>query len=428
MGKMPTPAALAVGAAVVAVALVAAACTSSSGAPSTSVPSRRSTTAPALSVAATPPGPVPAQYAALYVQLSAGLDSYQAAVAAMPDYRATGPSAPSFHPAAELLDANGNQQAKLLAPGALTRVEGELDSFQRLGVTGVTIGIKLPLLLSQYTPRAANYADFYAAVARQARERGFTIDVELGGLFCGTAFSTCSYNYPSTVAGWAQLSAEQAKIVIARVHPDFLDILSEPNTEANLTKIPALETQAGVVEFINDTLAGIGAHRSTEIGAGAASWFPISYDEAIARTGVNVLVEHIYPLSPQISATIVATAELANQVHKPIVADEVWLYKGTTTLGANVTQSSTESKLDAYSFFEPLDQRFLTITRQWSMKADVSFTSAFWSWQLFNYVAWTPALDAGSVDQTLGLLYQGAQQAIGHGEASTSGRVWVPAG
>jgi len=213
-------------------------------------------------------------------------------------------------------------------------VEGELDAFQRLGVTGVTIGIKLPLLLSQYTPRAANYADFYAAVARQARERGFTIDVELGGLFCGTAFSTCSYNYPSTVAGWAQLSAEQAKIVIARVHPDFLDILSEPNTEANLTKIPALETQAGVVEFINDTLAGIGAHRSTEIGAGAASWFPISYDEAIARTGVNVLVEHIYPLSPQISATIVATAELANQVHKPIVADEVWLYKGTTTLGA----------------------------------------------------------------------------------------------
>jgi len=97
VGKMPTPAALAVGAAVVAVALVAAACTSSSAAPSASVPSRRSTTAPALSVAATPPGPVPAQYAALYVQLSAGLDSYQAAVAAMPDYRATGPSAPSFH-------------------------------------------------------------------------------------------------------------------------------------------------------------------------------------------------------------------------------------------------------------------------------------------------------------------------------------------
>jgi hypothetical protein len=240
---------------VVAVALVAAACTSLSGASSTSVPSTTST-APALSVAATPPGPVPAQYAALYEQLSAGLDSYEAAVAAMLDYRATGPSAPSFHPAAELLDANGNQQAKLLAPGALTRVEGELDSFQRLGVTGVTIGIKLPLLLSQYTPRAANYADFYAAVAHQARERGFTIDVELGGLFCGTAFSTCSYNYPSTVAGWAQLSAEQAKIVIARVHPDFLDILSEPNTEANLTKIPALETQAGVVEFINDTLAG----------------------------------------------------------------------------------------------------------------------------------------------------------------------------
>jgi hypothetical protein len=357
--------------------------------------------------------------------LTTQLDDYQAAVDAMPDYRGGDPSVPPFVPAAELLDANGNRQGALLQPGALGLVDQELDAFKALGLTGVTIGVKLPLLLSQFTTHAARYADFYAAVATQARDRGFTIDVELGGLFCGTVFSACSYAYPTTVSGWAQLTAQQARIVIDRVHPNYLDIMSEPNTEANLTSIKALQSLSGVTQFVRDALREIGPHGTTEIGAGAASWFPISYDRAIATTGVDVLMEHIYPLSPGITQTITATAALAHQVHKPLVADEVWLYKGTTTATGNVTASGNESKLDAYSFFEPLDERFLTITRQWSMKADVAYTSPFWSMQLFSFVTWTPQLEAGSANQALALLDQAAAGAMTQGRFSAPGLAWA---
>lgn len=255
----------AVAAVVMAAATVAGGCTSAgpSGAPGTR-PSARAPTAPATAPPATAPpttapaplpdapGPVPPPYAGMVRQLTAQLDEYQAAVDAMPDYRGGDPSTPPFVPAAELLDANGNRQGALLQPGALGLVDQELDAFKALGLTGVTIGIKLPLLLSQFTPQAARYADFYAAVATQARDRGFTIDVELGGLFCGTAFSTCSYAYPSTVSGWARLTARQAGIVIDRVHPQLLDIMSEPNTEANLTSIGALQTLNGVTQFVRD--------------------------------------------------------------------------------------------------------------------------------------------------------------------------------
>lgn len=372
-----------------------------------------------------PPGPVPAQYSNMYAGLNTQLDSYQAAVNAMPDYRVGSHSTPPFVAAAELLDANGNRQDELLQAGALNEVGQELDALKRLGVRGVTIGIKLPLLLQQYTPQAAKYADFYAAVAKQARVRGFTIDVELGGLFCGTVFSTCTYAYPHTVSGWARLTAEQAKIVIARVHPQYLDILSEPNTEAELTSIRALETLNGVVQFVTTTLQQMGRRGTTKIGAGAASWFPISFDRAIARTSVDVLIDHIYPLTSNIIQTVRATAALAHQTHKPLVADEVWLYKSTPSLNGGVTASGSEAKMDAFSFFEPLDERFLSITREWSMKADVAFTSPFWSQQLFSYTTWTPQLEAGSTTHTLALLDQEAAAAMANGAFSATGLAWA---
>lgn len=372
-----------------------------------------------------PPAPVPAAYQAAYQRLSGQLDAYQAAVGSMPDYRSSDPGTPPFVAGAELLDANGNRQSQLLAPGTLTSVDQELDALQKLGVTGVTVGVKLPLLLPQFEPQAAAYAAFFASVASAVRSRGMFLDVELGGLFCGTVYSTCSFDYPTTVDGWAQLTAQQATTVIDRMHPDVIDLMSEPNTEANLTGIAALGTQSGVLQFVNSALAAIGPHAGTEIGSGAASWFPASFDQAIVATPVDVLVDHIYPTDPTVAQTLVATAAIAHAAHKPLVVDEIGLYKGTPTAGGNVSQSSDEGRVDAYSFWEPLDARFLSITRQWSQKADVAFTSVFWSDQLFAYATWTPELESAPAQQTLTVLDQDAAQAMAAGTATGAGRTWV---
>jgi hypothetical protein len=81
--------------------------------------------------------------------------------------------------------------------------------------------------------------------------------------------------------------------------------------------------------------------------------------------------------------------------------------------------------MDAFSFFEPLDERFLSITREWSMKADVAFTSPFWSQQLFSYATWTPQLEAGSTTHTLALLDQEAAAAMANGALSAAGLAWA---
>jgi len=406
-------------------ALALAACsstTATTGAgPSAPAPSPSSSAAVAPPPAA--PAAVPAKYQGDYARLSADLDGYEAAVTAMPALGggATGPRVIG----AELLAANGNQQTALLLPGAMTAVDTSLDAFKRLGITGVTLGIKMPLLLSQYTPQAAQYTDFYAAVADQARSRGMTVEVELGALFCGTVFSHCSYQWPTTVQGWAQITAQQARIVIDRIHPTYLDIMSEPNTEANLTGIKALGTVSGVVSFTTDALGLIGARRGVLIGAGAASWFGPAYDQAIVRTPIDVLIDHIYPVDAGIGQTLVRTAEIAHQAGKPIVADELWLYKTETTAGANVDNAQTDSMLDMFSFFAPLDQRFLSITREWAGKAGVAYASAFWSAQLLTYLAWTPALDVAPYQQVQAALDEQFGVAARVGTSSITGLVWT---
>ena len=47
-----------------------------------------------------------------------------------------------------------------------------------------------------------------------------------------------------------------------------------------------------------------------------------------------------------------------------------------------------------FSFFEPLDIRFATITSQWARKSGVAYVSPYWAGEFFSYIAWTPALDA----------------------------------
>ena len=272
------------------------------------------------------PRPVPAKYASVYQQTSRDLDAYAGAIDAMPAFskKALGSRAGFV----DLLIANGNRQTALLRTGTMTLVDQSLDAFKRLGIGGVVLAVKLPLLLPQYTAQAKEFTQFFAAVAKHAHARGFKVDVELGPLFCGTVYSQCSYDYPATVAGWAQLTAEQARTVIDNVHPDDLDLISEPDTEATLTGIRDLASIDGLRAFVSETVTTIGSHGATKLFAGAASWFPVSYDRALLGTGIDGLVTHIYPATAGTAANLVAVSRLAHDAGKPLIADEVWLWKG----------------------------------------------------------------------------------------------------
>ena len=366
--------------------------------------------------------PVPPKYQALYSDLSNQLDNYSHAVTAMPTTRRHG-SAPLVR-GVELLDANANRGTALFGPTVLSNVSRDIAHFKAAGVTGLTLGIKLPYLLSSYSGAdAGRYLTFYEAVASMIRSHHMTVDVELSAAFCGTAYSSCSFTFPNAVAGFATLTAQQARIVMSKIHPDYLTLISEDTTDAVLSKDPTLDTVAGSAAFVSQALSQIGPHPGVSVGAGAATWEPPAFNQALLKLPIDYLDLHIYPVGPTEVSNLITDTALAKAAHKPVMADEVWLYKDISPTG-NPTGTAV-SELNDFSFFAPLDARFATITQQWATKAGAVYDSAFWSWQLFGYATWTPTLDSASYDKLSVVADIDAIEAMVAGQVTLFGQDWT---
>lgn len=367
---------------------------------------------------------VPAKYRSLFDRVSGHVDAYAHAVAAMPPGRRTR-AARAPIAGVELLAANGNRLAALLQPGTMQLVDSSLDRFRALGVGGVTLGIKVPMLLGWFSPDAQRYADFYAAVARHIRARRMAVSVELGALFCGTVYANCTNPFAASYQRFVADTAAQARIVIERLHPDYLTVISEPDTEARLTWVRALDTPAGAARAVADIMARIGPRGRTRVGAGAGTWLPTSFAQAIATQRVDYLDTHTYPVGRQDGANAVAIAAIARKRRKPLVADEVWLYKSAEPgIGSTAGAAEQVFRQDAFSFWEPLDARFLATTATWARKAGAVYVSAFWSWQFFTYLTWTPAVDLAPYPQLTATFDLSAERALAGGETTAVGRRW----
>ena len=254
--------------------------------------------------------PVPAQYRSLYGQVSRHLDAFARAGAVMPTMGRAQARRPPVA-GVELLAANGNRLSALLTPRNLQLVDLTLDRLKQLGVEGITLGIKVPMLLSSFTPAAVRYADFYAKVADDIRARGMVVSVELGSLFCGTAFARCTKPFGGSYERFVADTAAQARIVIKRVRPTYLTLFSEPDTEAKLTGVRMLNTPAGSARAVADILHRIGQRSRTRIGAGAPTWLPTAFARAIVSQHVDYLDTHIYPAGAQQGANAAAIARIA---------------------------------------------------------------------------------------------------------------------
>jgi hypothetical protein len=304
-------------------------------------------------------------------------------------------------------------------------VDVSLDRLHALGVRGVTLGIKVPMLLRSFSPDAARYADFYATVAKHIRARKMTVSVELGSLFCGTVFANCTNPFAGSFQAFVTDMAAQARIVIKRLHPDYLTLISEPDTESKLTGIPELDTPAGAARAVGDILSALGPRGRTRVGSGAPTWLPLSFARAILAQRIDYLDTHIYPVGRQEAANAVAIAGIARRARKPLVADEVWLYKSAHPGVAGGADGADQiSRQDMFSFWEPLDTRFLAATATWARKAGAAYVSAFWSWQFFSYLTWTPALDRGPYAQLASAFGQKVTSAVADGDVTTPGRRW----
>jgi hypothetical protein len=349
---------------------------------------------------------IPPAYQSMYSALSQILDNYSQTLSSTSPVTSHGVTY-----ATELLPADSNIGQRLLSPQAMQGVINYLDAIQKLGVQGVTIDVSFPILTPTF-PNYDHYLQFYENVVAQVRQRGMKIDIEsetplLVG-YPGLSLGSLSYAN-LTYSDYVSENKQMIQTVINDLHPDYLNIGTETDTLQMLLHYPEVSIPQGWGTYISSLLTGLNKS-STKINVGIGSWDPIGYLYATLNdSAVDAIDVHVYPVYGNYLSILTRIGQLSEEYGKPIVIDEMWLHKSTMTEGHNFATDATISARNLYSFWIPLDEKFLEVMSKYSQVYNVAYLSPFEATNFFAYLDYTSA--------SANLPYYDARQVAGRAAA-----------
>jgi len=332
--------------------------------------------------------PPPNEFKALYYELLSQMTEFENSLPT--------PTNESHDPvfAAELLTANSNRGEDLLDPNGIIGVNYELDRLEELGVEGVVIAVNFPLFYPPFHENSSEqeaYLDFYREVAESVDLRGMKLIIESNFIFTQEGISTFNLTDFYNGLSLAEYLSGRLQTVITiadELHPDYLSIVIEPDTEETQTGKPVNDVTIQT-EYVNDVLTELENNNITDvkIGAGIGTWHP-QYDVFItsfANTDVDFIDTHIYPINRDFFERVLTIADIAHSNGKPITMTEAWLYKTAETELGSVTEMSIFAR-DVFSFWAPLDQKFIEVIAKLAYAKEFEFVSPFWTKYFYTYL------------------------------------------
>jgi len=332
-------------------------------------------------------GAVPRLYQDLYQSLDAKLT-----LAAKGFGQAETAYQPTF--GVELTAANGNRGPQLLEPGVRQGVGLNLDAFQSMGVSGVTVSACFPMFLKDF-PNSVDYLAFYKFVMAEARRRHLKVLLKIGEAFHDPVhghLSVGEFYKNLTPERFMRQKREMIEIALRELQPDYLTVANEPDTSAMNTSLDF--SPDPFIQYVQAFTKGL-TRGKTKIGAGAGTWSPLTYWTRLAKeTDVDYLDMHIYPVNFDFfTHRPLEVADLAAKNGKSLVIGEGWLHKSRDgELGQQGLSYVELFSRDVFSFWAPLDSKFIGDLVQYCRAHQVEYMSLFWVQYLFGYVDYTPAL------------------------------------
>lgn len=360
------------------------------------------------------PAQVPETYRAVYRELESELSQLNPILAA-PWGRKTGATAFGV----ELLAANRNPGEDLLNAQVLQATALTLDRLKQIGVKSVSLSIQYPILTRSF-PETPAYREFYRKLAAEVRQRGLLLVVAMGTMVREPEFSRVPVdNSKLTREHFNAGLREMAAAVIADIHPDYLTVLSEPDTLARNTGLAFSASQFAAT--VKSAVTGLDPG-STWLGAGAGTWIALDYFKALADIPeLNYLDLHIYPIQHGFASTRVLKAtEAAKARGKGISIGEAWLYKISGRELGRINPVEAFAR-DAYSFWQPLDERFVATGVNLAHSIQAEFCSFSGTDLLFAYVDYTPETSRFAPAQLLQTSHAAAAEKILAGTLSGTG-------
>jgi hypothetical protein len=360
------------------------------------------------------PQEVPEKYRAIYREIDAEIDR-QLPLIPLP----WGQKKTDTAFGVELLVANSNRGRTLLTERALQASALTLDRLKALGVQSISLSLQYPVLTRNH-PRTAEYREFYRGVAAEIRKRGLIIVAEMGSAFQEPEFSEIEVDYRGLKHDkFGAGLREMAETIIADIRPEFLTILSEPDTQTRNTGLPfsPAEFAATVRQVVKDL-----DHPGVKLGAGAGSWISIDYFKALAALPeLDYIDFHIYPVQYGFASDrVLKAAEVARSKGKRVSIGEAWPYKVS---GRELTRISPVEAFsrDVFSFWQPLDANFIQLVVNLARTIDAEFCSFFWMKYLYGYIDFSMETDRLSPGQLMKLSDSAAAENILKGTLSPSG-------
>jgi hypothetical protein len=323
---------------------------------------------------------VPGKFRKLYDELAATLDRFESSL--RPARRGRGVVL-----GGEVLPANAHRGEGLFKDP--TALEGSLlfiDRLKDLGAGGVSLSVSYPMLTDR-DPNAERYWSFYERLAGEIEKRGLKLHVKTGPIFPSREFTEVKVDYSKLDAPtYFRERARMSQQIAQRLRPDYLSIGNEPSAEMQILKIKF--TPEDYTRYLADTLRGM-KRAGVLVGAGAGNWDSTDYVRRFARTDLDYIDIHVYPLASGRENYLdraVEMARIGRDAGKRVIIGEAWLYKASPrALNRNPTAASVFAN-DVYSFWAPLDSRFLEALLRMSRAEGVEYVSPFWTKYLFGYL------------------------------------------
>ena len=108
-----------------------------------------------------------------------------------------------------------------------------------------------------------------------------------------------------------------------------------------------------------------------------------------------------------------------------MILDEAWLYKASASEPATDIAGNTEIfSRDAFSFWEPLDQKFLAVIAKLAHAKNIEYVSVFWTTNLFAYLDYDPKYKAMPYNELSAQRNTAALPNIMSGKLSSTGEFY----
>ena len=346
----------------------------------------------------------------------------------------------------------------------------ELDAFQKMGVDTVKIEGMFPILtpgyhlyiagnpeiipeqlvqyylaypaefrcsIEPYGCDTQDFLDYYADVGNEIRSRDMNVLLGHSNMFPSAAavspegyYNEIKHDDPK-VRFLEERTAELSSFIeaLALGKDDYITVLEEPDlNNANFGELlegGLLYEDEEWIEYVDSVVGSVGEEFDGQLGAGLGTWSDGYLVEPFARSeALDYIDFHVYQMETRNDA-----GELINNYQnlvdwidavraidpsKRVTIGESWLYKVDPDEQAAIEADYVQVfSRDVYSFWEPLDQRWLEVFYKVVHSKELSVWLPYWTTYFFKYVEYDdPAATAFREDEDYRGLSEYASQSI----------------